>query len=228
MEPRRHAVYWTPTPGPLSDRLAAWLGWDPARGVAVAHPEVPDLPRPAAEITKRPRRYGPHATLRPPMRLAPGRTAEELEAAVAALAGRLAPAVADGLRLGRMDGFVALRPEGDAGDLDALAAEVVRALDPFRAEPDAEELARRRAAGLDARQEALLLRWGYPYVMEAFRFHVTLSGPLGEAEAAAVEVALGPALEPLLPRPFALDALTLMGEGADGFFREIGRFALAG
>lgn len=226
MEHRRLAVYWTPPPGPLADALAAWLGWDPARGVPVPHPELPGLPRPVAEITEAPRHYGAHATLGPPLRLAPGRSAEEVAAAVEGLARRLPPCRADGLRLGRMGGFVALRPEGDASALGALAAEVVRALDPLRARPDEAELAKRRAAGLDAQEEALLLRWGYPYVMEAFRFHVTLSGSLPDAE--AVEAALRPALEPLLPRPFVVDALSLMGEGPDGRFRLLSRHPLQG
>lgn len=232
MEHRRLAAYWTPPPGPLADALAAWLGWDPGRGAPVPHPDVPGLPRPVAEITEAPRRYGPHATLAPPLRLAPGRRPEEVEAAVERLARRLAPARADGLRLGRIGGFVALLPEGDPAALDALAAEAVRALDPLRARPEAAEIEKRRAAGLDPREEALLLRWGYPYVMERFRFHVTLSGPLPEsgagAEARAVEAALGPWLGPLLPRPFVLDALSLMGEGPDGRFRVLGRHPLRG
>ena len=228
MRCRRHAVYWTPPPGPLARLGAAWLGWDPAAGAAMAHPHVPGLPRDVGAITARPRRYGLHATLGPPMRLAEGASDAELERAVEALAARLAPARAEGLRLARMGGFVALVPEGDASELEALAAEVVRALDPLRAPPGPEELARRRAAGLSAREEALLERWGYPHVMEAFRFHVTLSGPLDEADAAAVEAALRPLVEPVLPRPFVLDDLALMGEDQDGRFHELRRWALTG
>ena len=225
---RRHAVYWTPPPGPLSRLGAAWLGWDPARGEGVPHPDVPGLPRPAVEITEAPRRYGLHATLGPPMRLAEGAGEGDLDQVVEALAAGLAPARAEGLRVARLDGFVALVPDGDGAALGALAAEVVRALDPLRAPAGAEELARRRAAGLSAREEALLVRWGYPYVMEAFRFHATLSGRLSDADAAAVEAALAPMLAPGLPRPFVLGEIALMGEGDDGLFREIRRYRLGG
>ena len=162
MEPHRHAVYWVPPPGSLAAFGAAWLGWDPALGAPVPRLDPPGLPRPGAEITEAPRRYGLHATLGPPVRLADGVSARDVEAAVEALAASLAPARCEGLRVARDGGFVALRPLGDASELGALAAEVVRAMDPMRAPPSEAELARRRAPGLSPRQEAMLRRWGYP------------------------------------------------------------------
>lgn len=225
----RYAVYWTPGPGALADFGAAWLGWDPQQGRAVPHPDLPGLPGPVAELTEEPRRYGLHATLKPPFRLAPGRTAAGLDRAVAALAARLAPArVPEGLALGSLGGFLALLPAGDGAALDALAAEAVAALDAFRAEPEPAELARRRALPLTPRQEALLARWGYPYVMEDFRFHVTLTGRLAPLAAERTAAALAPVLAPLLPRPFVLDALSLLGEDAGGRFHLIARHATGG
>jgi hypothetical protein len=127
-----------------------------------------------------------------------------------------------------MGRFLALRPEGPEDALWALAADVVRVTEPFRAPPGEEELARRRAAGLTERQEAMLERWGYPHVMEEFRFHVTLTGPLAPGEAAPVVEALGPWLAPVLPRPLEAGSISLLGEAEDGFFHEIERFALTG
>ena len=46
-EYKRYAIYWAPEPGEFADQTAAWLGWDAARGCAVAHPDLPGLPRPA-------------------------------------------------------------------------------------------------------------------------------------------------------------------------------------
>ena len=105
---------------------------------------------------------------------------------------------------------------------------MVARFDPFRAPPDAVELDRRRAQRLTTRQEAMLQRWGYPYVMEEFRFHMTLTGPLPPAELAAVEAALAPILAPLLPAPFPIDALTLQGEDREGRFHQIARVPLTG
>ena len=76
----RFAVYYAPEPGPLADFGAAWLGWDATAGSARAHPDIAGLPRPVAEITQTPRKYGFHGTVKPPFRLAPGSTPEALAA----------------------------------------------------------------------------------------------------------------------------------------------------
>jgi hypothetical protein len=224
----RHAVYWIPEPGPLAAFGAAWLGWDVEAGRASPCPEVPGLPRALEGLTAEPRRYGLHATLKAPFRLRPGRREAEVAAAVARLAARLAPARAEGLALAQVGRVLALVPEGDPSALGALAAEAVASLDALRAPASPEELARRRAAGLSPVEEANLVRWGYPYVMGAFRFHVTLTGPLGPGEAGPVLAALAPRLRGVLPRPFAIESLAHVGEGGDGRFRLIGRHPLRG
>ena len=223
---RRYAVYYTPPPGPLATFGAAWLGWDIASGAGVPHApgDYADLPR----LTETPRRYGFHATIKPPFALAPGTDAAALTEAVAALAGRLPPTRADGLRLSRIGAFLALVPAGDTAEIDALAAAFVTGLDAFRAPPSATDLARRRAAGLSPAQEAHLIRWGYPYVLDEFRFHMTLSGALSDAEADGMESVLAPLLAGLLPRPFVIAEMTLAGEDAEGRFHELSRHRLAG
>lgn len=224
---KRYAVYHAPPPGPLADFGASWLGWDAAAGAGCAHPDLPGLPRPVAELTARPRKYGFHGTLKPPFRLAPGRDPAALAAALAGFARREAPVTLAGLRLARLGGFLALVPDGDPAPLAALAARVVEHFDPYRAPLGADERAR-RGPGLSTRQARMLERWGYPFVMEEFRFHLTLTGPLDPGVAEATMAALAPRLAPLLPRPFRVDALCLFGEGGDGRFRLVHRYPLSG
>ena len=225
---QRYAIYWAPEPGAFADLAAAWLGWDAAQGRAPAHPELPGLPRPVQAITATPRKYGFHGTVKPPFRLADGTDAAGLHAAAERLCARLAPVTLPGLSLHRLGGFVALTPDGDTTALAALAAEVVADLDRFRAPPDAAETARRRPERLSPRQRAHLHRWGYPYVMEDFQFHLTLSGDLDEPEAKTVAQALGPLFAPVLPSPFRVDTLCLFGQAEDGMFRQLHRYALSG
>jgi putative phosphonate metabolism protein len=222
---QRYALYWTPDPGPLAAAGAAWLGWDPDAGATVAQPAVPGLPGPLDAMTATPRKYGLHATIKPPFALAAGTDAVALDAATAALCARLAPVVLPGLTVAAIGPWVVLVPEGDTGALDAMAAAVVEGLDAFRAPPGAAEIARRNPEGLTPRQRALLDRWGYPHVMEEFRFHVTLAGPLPAAEVAPVQAAAAAHFAPLLPRPFVVAGLTLLGEGTDGRFRVLRRHA---
>lgn len=225
---KRFAIYYAPERGQLSRFTSEWLGWCPLAGMAKPHPEVLGLPMPVEEITATPRKYGFHGTIKPPFRLIEGTSREALEDAVAALAARIAPVRMDGLQLSQIGGFLALTPEGNTCELTALAAAVVEGLDSFRAPAPEAELERRRTAGLSKRQEALLLRWGYPYVMEEFRFHLTLTGKLSEEDARRTAAALDPVLTPLLPRPFEVKDLCLFGEAADGMFHQIHRYALTG
>jgi len=226
---QRYAIYYSPPADAAWARFAThWLGWDMETGAKVPHRPVSGLPLPVQEITETPRKYGAHATIKPPFRLAGGMTREGLEAACAALCAAQAPLRMDGLALTRLGRFLALRPVGDTAALDALAARAVAALDPFRAPAPEAELARRRAAGLSPAQEENLARWGYPYVMGEFRFHITLSGKLPKPALGAVEAALTRDLVPLLPAPFGIDDLALVGEDAEGRFHLIHRYALSG
>lgn len=202
---------------------AGWLGWDVVQGRACAQPNVDGL----AEVTATPAKYGLHATLKPPFRLAQGSSRDELEQAVAELAARCAPARCDGLELTPLGRFLALTLRGDTRDVARVASACVRDLDTFRAAPEAAELARRRSANLSAQQDALLTRWGYPYVMEAFRFHITLTGRVPKADLPAWRETVAQHL-PDLPAPFVMDQIALCGERPDGRFEVIHRYTLAG
>lgn len=226
MQFSRYAIYYTPEPGPLATFGAAWLGWDVARGCAVGHPNLKDLPCAVATLTTQPRKYGFHGTLKPPFRLADGHTADDLKLACQKLAISLVPIALEGLSLSQIGHFMALTLQEDTGQLTALANQVVRDLDPFRAPSSAADLERRRKASLSSAQDALLTQWGYPYVMQEFRFHMTLTSPLGPDQIDTVHKALLPKVAPLLADPLILSDLTLVGQRPDGMFQEVARYPL--
>lgn len=229
MDFSRYAIYFAPSGDDAWARFAtAWLGWDMASGMPVAHPDLPGLPLPVEEITATPRRYGLHGTIKPPFQLAPGQDRAALETACAELCASCAPLRIDGPVVTRLGGFLALCPSSPAPALNDLAAACVSGVDEFRARPEEHELARRRATGLSPRQEQNLMRWGYPYVMDEFRFHMTLTGRLPRGQADAVQTILTAALDPLLPGQMTIDNLALAGEDADGLFHLLRRFPLTG
>lgn len=137
-----------------------------------------DWLQPHRPHTAAPRRYGLHATLKAPMRLASGCEPDGFLAAVAALARRHAAFELPRLQVAPLGRFLALQPETalDAGHrLHRLAADAVVALEAWRALPTPQEIARRRPEALSERQRVLLDRHGYPYVLDEWRFHMTLS-----------------------------------------------------
>jgi putative phosphonate metabolism protein len=225
---KRYAIYYAPRRGAFAEAAASWLGWDAAGAVAVVQPDLPGLLRPLPDLTAAPRKYGFHGTIRAPFRLGQGVTEAMVQDAVSGLARRLAAVRFAGLQLARLGGFLALVPEGDEAPLLALGAAVVEGLDPLRAALNPQEYARRKPDRLTARQRALLDRWGYPYVMEEFRFHLTLSDDLPAREAEAVAAVAEDWFAPVLPRPFVIEDLCLFGEDGEGRFHLIGRHGLTG
>ncbi len=227
MTTTRYAIYHVPS-GRLGQVGASWLGWDAVQGKDMPPPDVPGLPIPRAAITATPRKYGFHGTIKPPFRLAEGYSAGTLKQHLATFCETRAPVTLEGLELARLGRFLALVPVGNPEDLTQLAAEVVARFDPFRAPLTAGELARRKVERLTPAQRRLLDRWGYPHVMDAFRFHLTLTSKLPKSDAQRVHGALAPWLAPALPRPYRIDALSLMKEDADGQFRVSETFNLNG
>lgn len=219
---KRYAIYATPD-GALGDAGAAWLGWDIRTGAQVPHPAPCGLD--LARITRRPRRYGFHATIKPPMNLADGKTSDALIHATRSLCAGLAPVTLGGLNVARMGRMLVLRPVGDTAALNAMACAVVRGLDVFRAPITAAELIRRRKARLSPRQDSNLARWGYPYLLDDFRFHITLTGPLDDAGAILPLVAAH--FAPLISAEHVIDRLTLAGEDSEGYFHALETFPLA-
>jgi hypothetical protein len=196
-------------------------------GERVAHPALPNLALSLAQITQSPRKYGLHATIKPPFRLASGVSRAALEDACVGLcqAQMLFPIGA--LQLTPLGRFLALCPP-ESGALSDFAAKCVRDLDRFRAPPTAAELARRQAGGLTIRQQANLAAWGYPYVLEDFRFHITLTGRLPKRDMPDVQNILGTALMPLIPPDLTFGDLALAAEDENGQFHLLRRFPLRG
>ncbi|MET4203471.1 DUF1045 domain-containing protein [Bradyrhizobium sp. LA6.12] len=226
----RYAIYFAAGADSALSRFGAeLLGYDVYTGDEMPFPA--DASRVAPDwrdVTADPRKYGFHGTLKAPMALAPGRTEAELVAACVAFAGKARPMPSIRPVVDSISGFIAVIPTEPVGALQQLAADCVREFDDFRAPMTAEDRARRKPDKLTERQRDYLDRWGYPYVMEEFRFHMTLTGRL-DAERR------GPILEMLRARFAALSLETLAIDRIALFkqddtkarFRFVGEWALA-
>src|SRR3989344_888993 len=166
----RYAVYFAPNPGSLGWLAGShWLG-----RCATLLPPLPQLAI-----------YGGHATLKAPFALAPGTDWIALHQAVQSVARGLQSFVLPPLQVQRIDDFLALVPPAlhpANAQIQETAATCVTALQPLAAPLSDADLARRRAAGLTAQQDALLEQWGYPFVLDEFRFHMSLTGSLAQVD----------------------------------------------
>ena len=215
----RYGIYYTPPPDHLLWRAGCeWLGRDPS---------VPAVTPPARVGVNEPWRYGFHATLKPPMRLIDGRDEESLRTAIAELAKRTPRFEMPRLSVQPLGEFIALRPADPLPPdhpLRRLADACVTELDAWRAPPSVEEQQRRAALTLSEAERGTLQRYGYPYVLDHWRFHMTLTDR-------HADVLLPAAVEHFaeaLAQPLGCDSLSLFVESAPGQpFRLVHRFALA-
>ncbi|WP_440106723.1 DUF1045 domain-containing protein [Acidovorax sp. BL-A-41-H1] len=217
----RYAVYYTPSPGTLGWLAGShWLG----RCAALLRP-LPQLdihgvePEDLQRLTAAPRRYGWHATLKAPFALAPGTDWLELHHAVQQVARGLTPFAMPPLQVEQIGDFLALvplprHPANTA--LAAVAEACVKELQPLAAPLAADDLTR-RSAGLTPRQLGMLQRWGHPFVLDEFRFHLSLTGSLGLVDTATADLVLDAAQQYFsdLP-PLTFNSLALFAEPAPG------------
>jgi putative phosphonate metabolism protein len=225
----RYAIYYAAAEGSDLARFGAQLlGYDARSGEDLPFADgvlqsVPDW----RELTRDPRKYGFHATLKAPLTLAPGLTEAELLAACESFAATPRPIPVIRPVVDSISGFIAVVPAECPAELERLAANCVRKFDSFRAPLTAEDRARRNPSALTPRQCGHLDRWGYPYVMEDFRFHMTLTGRLEAQRRAPILAMLRDRFETLGLARLAIDQIAVFRQrDADSRFRILSQFAL--
>ncbi|SIQ19960.1 Protein of unknown function [Rhizobium sp. RU35A] len=214
----RYAINYTPSAGdPLTLAAAQWLGRNPFSGEAMEPPATRDLGlHEIAFNTAVPRRYGFHGTLKPPFRLADGIAESLLLRNLMHFAGQHERVRLPQLEVVRLGNRFALGPCEHSEALHLLAGAVVQHFDAFRAPLTEAELERADPGHLSAAQFANLYRFGHPHVMDEFRFHMTLTGPLGPQEIGRFEKVLRRHFEPFLERPLEIANLALFVENEPG------------
>jgi len=215
----RYAIYFAPAHGsPWWEFGARWLGRDERRDCNLVQPALDEIgPVELREVTTEPRRYGFHATLKAPFGLSRSHTEGDLLSRMQALAATLKPVSLGPMQAALLGNFVALVPTAVPAELMTLAATCVTALDDVRAPLTESDLARRRVDLLDAREQELLHQYGYPQVLERFKFHLTLSGPVTPSTGQRLVQAASDSVERLNAQtPLVLERLCLFVESAPG------------
>jgi Protein of unknown function (DUF1045) len=181
--PYRYAIYFTPQ---LTSSWAQagnhWLGRCVSSSKSLEQPFIDGVaPSVFAALTEDPRRYGWHATLKAPFRLAHDQNVKQLTSGIQQLAETMSAFSLPPLRVGLLRDYLALRPEGDLKRINAIARACTTALHSFAAPLAPHELKQRRSLGLSEEQDRMLSQWGYPWVLDQFQFHFSLSGALKSA-----------------------------------------------
>jgi len=214
----RYALYFSPAENhPLTKAAAHWLGRDAFTGETSPTPDVESLAGDTVrELTADPRRYGFHATLKAPFELHPDRTEAELIAAFEHFAAKTPAFDIPNVIVGQIGRFFAIVPDTVYPELQRFAARVVEDFEPFRAPLSEADIARRKPETLSAAHRANLDRWGYPHVMDEFRFHMTLTGKVPPEYQPAMRQELDRRFTAFANAPLTVDGLALFVEAERG------------
>jgi len=214
----RYALYFTPPhDDPLTALASRWLGRDAFDDKTFSSTTAGDLGADEhRQATEEPRRYGFHATLKAPFELAGSVTERDLMEVATEFAAKTPAFTLPELVLGQLGRFFALVPGDIYPALQTFSADVVRSFEPFRAALSEADIARRKPEQLDEAHRANLLRWGYPYVMEQFRFHMTLTGQVVPERQEAVAAVLRQTFADHIGRPLPISGLAVFVEETRG------------
>ncbi len=214
----RFAIYYAPaTNSELWQKASAWLGRDCAAQAERDQPKIADIAAAEQiEMTCSPRRYGFHATIKPPFKLTTGMNIQRLQSQLAQFAGATQATEIGRLKVHAIGKFLALVPENQRPDITSFAQKVVEEFDHFRAPLSERRRQERVAAGLTDRQVELLDQWGYPYVMEQYKMHLTLTGRLNDHAGPKMLSAAKNWFGALLDQNYKLDNLALYHEPEKG------------
>lgn len=227
--PERYAIYFAPpVTGELWRRSAIWLGRDALTDGTIAADIAGIDPERRHHLTRSARRYGFHATLKAPMALGSNLSDRDLDRALGAWAASRSPVAIGRLTILSLGGFLALVPKEQTAALTAFAMAVVEDFDGFRA-PLTEAERTRRQGALTPRQEALLERFGYPYVAEEFKFHMTLTDRIEDlSERARFAEAVTDFFAFMADEEVVLDRLVLFREAPGAPFLRLRDYLLTG
>jgi len=212
----RYTLYFAP---PRSSALwragTQWLGRDPASNETCVPPVLPGYTRAQCErLTKSARQYGFHATLKPPFRLTEGCTAAQLNEALQNFSRQQKAIVLPPLMVATLGDFIALRPTTECAALNTLGAQCACDFERFRAPLSDRERERRLSVPLTSRQRDLLDIYGYPYVLDEWRFHLTLSAALPEDQRQGLIEFLAAHFADSIQMPLTIEDIALVGQPA--------------
>ncbi len=215
----RYALYYSPDPSSELWKVGcSWLGSD-----ALAQEKIPQehfagiIPSRLYELTRLPRRYGFHGTLKAPFRIARGYDETDLQAAVEKFCEQSSSFVLSPLTLCEIKNCFCLCPEKNTQELLDLEEYCVRTFDKFRAPLTKLELARKRAEILDVGEKENLDKWGYPYVLDRFHFHMSLTGRMNNGpEKRVIRSILARNFSTVLGKPVMFDAISIFVEPFPG------------
>ncbi len=217
---KRYAIYYAPIENPELDLFGkCWLGWDPYKGEETTKSDLSKLPsfKKFSGLVLTPKQYGFHGTIKAPFRLKNKYTYSDLENKVREISKQIQSFHLDKLVIKKLGNFIALTPSKNL-KVNDVSNKFVEGLDFLRDDLSEDEIKKRHPHKLSFNQKKMLFKWGYPYVFNEFKFHLTLTGKLRIEEIDNVYKYLQTILKSVNLRKIHFKSICIFGQKTDEKF----------
>ena len=217
---KRYAIYYAPIENPELDLFGkCWLGWDPYKGEETTKSDLSKLTsfKKFSSLVLTPKQYGFHGTIKAPFRLKNEYTYNDLENKVREISKQIQSFHLDKLVIKKLGNFIALTPSKNL-KVNDVSNKFVEGLDFLRDDLSEDEIKKRNPHKLSFNQKKKLFKWGYPYVFNEFKFHLTLTGKLRIEEIDNVYKYLQTILKSVNLRKIHFKSICIFGQKTDEKF----------
>ena len=223
---KRYAIYYAPIENPELDLFGkCWLGWDPYKGEETTKSDLSKLPsfKKFSSLVLTPKQYGFHGTIKAPFKLKNEYTYNDLENKVREISKQIHSFYFDQLIIKKLGNFIGLIPTNNL-KVNAVSNKFVEELDYLRDELSENEIKKRKPHKLTSNQKQMLFKWGYPYVFDEFKFHLTLTSKLNVVEIDDVLRSLQNILKQVNLNKISFNNICIFGQKSDEKFYFVQRF----
>ena len=178
------------------------------------------------DYCEQPAKYGFHATLKAPFRLKRNVKTKNFYDVISHIAAQHSRFKIKGLKIVYSKKFTFITSRKPNKLLINLESDLVKHLDTFRAELNKTEIKKRIPDSLTFKQNKYLKEWGYPFVFDQFKFHMTLMNQNNNKLSNKQKLELEKLIYKTSNNVIEFNEISLLGENKNGHFEEIKRFKL--
>ena len=178
------------------------------------------------DYCEQPAKYGFHATLKAPFRLKRNVKTKNFYDVISHIAAQHSRFKIKGLKIVYSKKFTFITSRKPNKLLINLESDLVKHLDTFRAELNKTEIKKRIPDSLTFKQNKYLKEWGYPFVLDQFKFHMTLMNQNNNKLSNKQKLELEKLIYKISNNLLEFNEISLLGENKNGYFEEIKRFKL--
>ena len=232
----RYAIYYAPPKeSSLEEFGRYWFGWDPLNAKLINNKHrINYLNRFGIKnlinIDKNvliPKKYGFHGTLIPPFKLNKNYSTNTLFKKTEEIAKKFKKFKFYKFKLKKMNNFYAFVQNKKNNNINKLSNRLVRELFKFRSPLSKKEIDRRNPSKLSKLQLNILYKWGYPYIMSEFNFHMTLASEVTGNKLYFELKKIEKNKEIILNEINNFDKIYIFGENQKGMFENLENFSLS-